>query len=79
MRWSSVLMLNSGCSASTERTAVRKPSTKAGFSLQVLHGKPTAVTSSAYKGSHDVTLQLKPGRWFFYTPGGKKSVFFVTS
>jgi len=45
----------------------------------VLHGKPTAVTSTAYTGSHDVTLQLKPGRWFFYTPGGKKSVFFVTS
>jgi hypothetical protein len=59
--------------------SVDDESTKAGFSLQVLHGKPTAVTSPAYTGSHDVTLQLRPGRWFFYTPGGKKSVFFVTS
>jgi hypothetical protein len=59
--------------------SVDDESTKAGFSVQVLHGKPTAVTSTAYTGSHDVTLQLKPGRWFFYTPGGKKSVFFVTS
>ena len=59
--------------------SVDDESTKAGFSLQVLHGKPTAVTSPAYTGSHDVTLQLKPGRWFFYTPGGNKSVFFVTS
>jgi hypothetical protein len=59
--------------------SVDDESAKAGFSLQVLHGKPTADTSSAYTGSHDATLQLKPGRWFFYTPGGKKSVFFVTS
>jgi hypothetical protein len=59
--------------------SVDDESAKAGFSLQVLHGKPTTVTSPAYTGSHDVTLQLKPGRWFFYTPGGKKSVFFVTS
>jgi hypothetical protein len=59
--------------------SVDDESTRAGFSVQVLHGKTTAVTSAAYTGSHDVTLQLKPGRWFFFTPGGKKSVFFVTS
>jgi hypothetical protein len=59
--------------------SVDDESTKAGFSVQVLHGKTTAVTGAAYTGSHDVTLQLKPGRWFFFTPGGKKSVFFVTS
>jgi hypothetical protein len=59
--------------------SVDDESKTAGFSLQVLHGKSTAVTSAAYTGSHDVTLQLKPGRWFFFTPGGRKSVFFVTS
>jgi len=45
----------------------------------VLHGKSTTVTGAAYTGSHDATLQLKPGRWFCFSPGGKKSVFFVTS
>lgn len=59
--------------------SVDDESTRAGFLVQVLHGKPTTVTGASYTGSHDVTLQLKPGRWFFYTPGGKKSVFFVTS
>jgi hypothetical protein len=59
--------------------SVDDESPKAGFSVQVLHGKTTAVTGAAYTGSHDVTLQLKPGRWFFFTPGGRKSVFFVTS
>jgi len=49
------------------------------FAVQVLHGKSTTVTGAAYTGSHDATLQLKPGRWFFFSPGGKKSVFFVTS
>ena len=59
--------------------AVDDESTRAGFAVQVLHGKSTTVTSAAYTGSHDMTLQLKPGRWFFFSPGGKKSVFFVTS
>jgi hypothetical protein len=59
--------------------SVDDESARAGFSVQVLHGKATKVTGAAYTGSHDVTLQLKPGRWFFFTPGGRKSVFFVTS
>jgi len=59
--------------------SVDDESTRAGFSLQLLHGTSTAVTSMTYTGSHDVTMQLKPGRWFFFTPGGRKSVFFVTS
>ena len=59
--------------------SVDDESKTAGFSLQLLHGTSTAVTSVTYTGSHDVTMQLKPGRWFFFTPGGRKSVFFVTS
>jgi hypothetical protein len=30
-------------------------------------------------GSHDATLALKPGRWFYFTPIGKQTTFFVTS
>jgi hypothetical protein len=59
--------------------SVDDESPKAGFAVQVLHGKSTTVTSAPYTGSHDVTLQLKPGRWFYYSPGGRKSVFFVTT
>ena len=59
--------------------SVDDESRTAGFAVQVLHGKQTTVTGGAYTGSHDVTLQLKPGRWFFFSPGKSKSVFFVTS
>jgi hypothetical protein len=50
-----------------------------GFSVQVLKGKPQTITSKPYVGSHDVTIALKPGRWFFFTPAGSKTTFFVTS
>ena len=53
-------------------------SRKAGFTIQVLHGKPITITSSSYVGSKDVTVALKPGRWFFYTRTTKKTTFFVT-
>jgi len=52
---------------------------KAGFEVQILHGKVQTVSTAAYVGSSVVTLTLKPGRWFFFTPGGKKKQFFVTS
>jgi hypothetical protein len=50
-----------------------------GFSIQVLKGKPQTVTSRPYVGSHDVTVALKPGRWFYFSPAGGKTTFFVTS
>ena len=59
--------------------SVDDESAKAGFSVQVLNGKAKTITSAAFTGSHDVTLTLKPGRWSFFTPGGKKGVFFVVS
>ena len=49
-----------------------------GFNVQVLHGKPQVITSAAYVGSHDETIALKPGRWFFFD-GAKKTTFFVVS
>jgi len=59
--------------------SVDDESKTAGFVVKALHGKPVTVTSGGYVGSHDVTLTLKPGRWFFYTTGGKQSVFSVVS
>jgi len=59
--------------------SVDDESKKAGFSVQILNGKTQTITSASYTGSHDVTVTLKPGRWFFFTPGGKKTTFFVTS
>ena len=59
--------------------SVDDESNKAGFDVQLLHGKTQAITGAGYTGSHDVTLTLKPGRWFFFRAGGKKTTFFVTS
>jgi hypothetical protein len=50
-----------------------------GFSVQVLKGKVQTITTKAYVGSHDATMTLKPGRWFYFTPAGKQTTFFVTS
>jgi hypothetical protein len=59
--------------------SVDDESKKAGFAVQVLHGKATTITSAGYTGSHDATVELKPGRWDFFTPGGKRTPFFVSS
>ena len=59
--------------------SVDDESAKNGFSIQVLNGKKQTITSPTYTGNHDVTVTLKAGRWFFFTPGAKtKSQFFVT-
>jgi hypothetical protein len=50
-----------------------------GFSVQLLKGKPQTITGKAYVGNQDVTIRLKPGRWFYFTPAGKQTTFFVTS
>jgi len=57
--------------------AVDDESTAKGFSVQVLKGKAQTVTTKTYVGNHDVTLTLKPGRWFFFSPGGTRTTFFV--
>jgi hypothetical protein len=59
--------------------AVDDESSKYGFSVQVLKGKPKTITSKVYVGTHDVTIALKVGRWFYFTPAGKQTTFFVTS
>jgi len=50
-----------------------------GFTVKSLRGKPVAVTTTPFVGSHDVTLTLKQGRWFFYSGTGKKTTFIVIS
>jgi hypothetical protein len=57
--------------------SVDDESKTAGFTLQALRKQAISVTSGAFTGSHDVTITLKPGRWFFFSGGGKKSQFFV--
>jgi len=59
--------------------SVDDESKKAGFSVEILKGKAQTITSKTFVGSNDVTVTLKPGRWFFFTPGGKQTTFFVTS
>lgn len=59
--------------------SVDDESKKAGFGLQVLRGKAMTITSAPYTGSRDVTVELEPGRWDFFTPGGKRTPFFVSS
>jgi hypothetical protein len=49
-----------------------------GFSVQQLGKQGVVVTSGSFKGTHDVTIALKPGKWFFYSPGARKSFFVVS-
>ncbi len=50
-----------------------------GFTLQQLDKSPVTVTSGAFFGFREVTISLKPGRWYFYSPGHEKSSFEVVS
>ena len=59
--------------------SVDDESKKAGFTVQALNGKAQTVTSTTFVGSHDATISLKAGRWFFFTPKGVKTTFFVVS
>jgi hypothetical protein len=57
--------------------SVRDLSEQHGFSLQAAKGKPQTITNAAFVGWRDLTVQLAPGRWSFFTPGGAKSTFLV--
>jgi hypothetical protein len=50
-----------------------------GFSVGQAGKKAVVVTTGSFKGTHDVTIALKPGTWFFYSPGAKKSSFVVVA
>jgi len=59
--------------------AVDDESKASGFTVQALHKNPVTITSTRFVGSRNVTITLKVGRWFFYSPGGTRHQFFVTS
>ena len=50
-----------------------------GFSVQQLHKQAVTITTATFKGTHDLTLALKPGQWFFFSPGVAKKPFVVVS
>jgi hypothetical protein len=50
-----------------------------GFTVQQLGKRAVSITTASFKGTHDLTLALKPGQWLFYSPGAKKSAFTVAS
>ena len=50
-----------------------------GFTVQQLHRQGVTITTPTFKGTHDATISLKPGQWFFYSPGVKKSSFVVVA
>jgi hypothetical protein len=47
--------------------------------VQEIRKTPVAVTGVPFVGKRSVTVTLKPGQWFFYSPAGKKSYFVVVS
>jgi hypothetical protein len=59
------------------RIAVDDRTSKSGFMLQQIRKRPLTLTGSAFVGKRTVTLNLKPGRWMFYSPAGKKQYFGV--
>jgi hypothetical protein len=59
--------------------SVDDESHRAGFAVQMLHGKTQTITGAAFVGSRDVTLALRPGRWSFFSPGARKTTFYVVS
>jgi hypothetical protein len=53
-------------------------STKGGFTLQEIKKVASTLTGVAFTGTKTVTLDFKPGQWFFYpTFIGTKSYFIV--
>jgi hypothetical protein len=59
-------------------TVVDKTAT-GGFAIQKLKAAATTLTSVGYKGTHVVSITLKPGQWTFFSPGGHKNYFIVVA
>jgi hypothetical protein len=59
------------------KIAVSDETPKAGFVLARFHKAPQEITSVAFVGARSATVSLTPGRWFFYSAGAEKNVFFV--
>ena len=54
-------------------------SPRGGFTLQRVRKSPVTVTRAGFVGKRTVTLNLTAGQWTFFSPGGRKSYFIVTT
>src|SRR5262249_6809965 len=52
---------------------------RSGFTLQRVRRPVVTVTRPSFVGKRTVTLNLTAGQWAFFTPGGKKTYFIVTT
>jgi hypothetical protein len=61
------------------RVSFRDETSKAGFYLQRQGRAAVKISSKSFVGKGESLLELKAGKWFFYSPAGKKSSFTVVS
>jgi hypothetical protein len=59
------------------RITVLDETSKSGFTIQKLGKAATSVTTKPYLGKRSVTLTLKAGQWFYYSPAKQKIGFIV--
>ena len=61
------------------RIVVSDTSSTRGFTLQRLHDRADVLTGARFVGRRTVTLDLGPGRWFYFATPAKKLQFLVVS
>jgi hypothetical protein len=61
------------------RFTVTDASPDRGLELQRLHLRPQALTGTSFVGTRTVTLDLGPGRWFYYATPARKLQFLVVT
>jgi hypothetical protein len=54
-------------------------SPKGSFTIEALNKKPNALTGVEYVGKRSKTVNLKPGRWAFYSGLGKTYYYFLVT
>ncbi|HZQ63598.1 MAG TPA: hypothetical protein VFA66_00020 [Gaiellaceae bacterium] len=59
--------------------SVDDESKRSGFAVQQLRRKAVTVTTGRFVGSHDLTIALRPGQWWFFSPGGARHYFIVVA
>ena len=59
------------------RIAVTDKTPNGGFTIAKVNTHALLVTEAKFVGSHSVMLDLKPGRWMFYSSAGAKHQFAV--
>ena len=67
----------SSLKAGRYRITVLDETSRTGFTLQKLGKAGTNLTSKPFLGKRTVTLTLKAGQWFYFSPAKKKTGFVV--